>query len=225
MGLRGRRQDDAAFPGGSAFPSGSEKAPPVLTALRRARPGWVDLEVDGRPWRSVPDQAVLGAGLALGVTLDRRRLRSLRRELRRSDALATAGRGLTRRSESRARVAQRLERAGVAPAARREALDTLERLGLVDDVRLAGARAESLVRRGWGDAAIVAKIIAEGIPDESALLAVEELPCERDRAIALAEGQSDRRRAASLLTRRGFGDDAIEAAVGPLDELPPPAVR
>ncbi len=216
--MGGSRREDAVSPVGSG------DSPPVLTALRRAGPGWVALEVDGRPWRAVPDEAVLAAGLALGMALDRRRLRSLRRELRRGDALATAGRGLARRSESRARLAQRLERAGVAPAARREALDTLERLGLVDDARLAGARAENLVRRGWGDAAIVAKIIAEGIADESALRAVEELPSERDRAIALAEGQSDRRRTAALLTRRGFGDDAIEAAVGPLDELPPPAV-
>jgi SOS response regulatory protein OraA/RecX len=197
---------------------------PSITALRRARPGRVALELDGRPWRVVTDDVVVRVGLAVGTVLDRERLRMLRLELRRAEAFALAGRALARRDSSRARLAQRLARAGVGPAPSREALDTLERLGLVDDARVARSRALALAERGWGDAAIAAKLEAEGISGELAATALGELASEEARAARLAKEVDDPRRAAVVLTRRGFGSDAVEAAVGPLDELPPAGV-
>jgi hypothetical protein len=69
----------------------------VLTALRRARAGRVALEVDGRPWRVVPDEVALAAGLRAGLVLDRAALRRLRRELRRVEAMEAAARVLAHR--------------------------------------------------------------------------------------------------------------------------------
>ncbi|MGH3041065.1 MAG: hypothetical protein ACRDNG_04895, partial [Gaiellaceae bacterium] len=74
--------------------------PPTLTAVRRARPGRVELEVDDRRWRVVPDAVVLRCGLAAGVELDRPLLRRLRRELRRAEALEAATRTIARRDVS-----------------------------------------------------------------------------------------------------------------------------
>jgi regulatory protein len=160
-------------------------------------------------------------GLAAGVDLDRPLLRRLRAELRRAEALDVAGRALARRPLSRERLQERLRRKGVAPPAEREAVATLDRLGLVDDARLAGERARVLATRGWGDAAIVARLEANGLAQEFVARAVAELEPEYDRAAALAGAAGDPRTAWKLLARRGFSLEAIEATLGALDEEVP----
>jgi hypothetical protein len=60
-----------------------------VTALRERR-GHVAVELDGQAWRTVPLEVVVRAGLAVELELDRPRLRLLRRELRRAEALAAA---------------------------------------------------------------------------------------------------------------------------------------
>ena len=189
-----------------------------MTAVRRAGPGRVVLELDGRLWRIVPDEVVLRLGFAAGDELDRGTLRRLRAELRRVEAFAAAGRSLSRRDLSKARLRERLRRAGVAPAEKERTLARLERMGLVDDHRLARARAATLAERGWGDAAIAARLEEDGIDASTGRAVIDELAPERERALALAGGECDRRKAGSLLIRRGFSPDSIEAAVGMLDE-------
>jgi len=191
--------------------------PARLTALRRVRPGVVALEVEGRPWRQVPDDVVARLGLAAGTALERPLLRALRAELRRADALARAGRTLARRDLSRAALRERLRGAGVAPADAGEAVHVFERAGLLDDERAARARAAALAERGWGDAAIVERLGVEGFAEGLAGGAVAGLEAEVARASGLTGGEGDRRRAAARLARRGFSEDTIEAVVGPLD--------
>jgi regulatory protein len=190
----------------------------VLTAMRRAGPGRVALEVDGRPWRTVPDDVVVRCGLHAGLALDRPRLRSLRSELRRAEALATAGRALAKAPQSRRRLGERLRRRGVPAAAQREALETVTAAGLVDDPRLARARAAALAARGWGDLAIAARLEREGFEEADVRAVLAELEPEGARASAfLAELAGSRRKAWGALVRRGFSPDAIEEALGPLD--------
>jgi len=189
-----------------------------LTALRRARPGAVLLEVDGEPWRAVPDEVVVRCRLSAGVELDRPLLRLLRRELRRAEALALAGRTLRRRDLSLRRLSERLERAGVAPAAERSALLALTEARIVDDARLADGRAAVLSERGWGNAAIEARLEAEGIPAAEAASAVGKLEPEPARAARAAAAVSDPRKAWAILTRRGFDEETIEGGVETLDE-------
>src|SRR5918996_5821062 len=140
----------------------------TLTALRRARAGRVALELDGQPWRTVPDDVVVRCGLHAGLTLDRPRLRLLRTELKRAEALATAGRALAQAPLSRRRLGERLRRRGVTPEAERAAVGTLAAAGLVDDARLAHGRAQTLADRGWGDLAIAARLEREGFGAEDA---------------------------------------------------------
>jgi regulatory protein len=173
--------------------------------------------VDGKPWRTVPDDVVVRCGLHAGLTLDRPRLRLLRAELRRAEALTTAGHALAQRPLSRRQVSERLRRRGVAQPVEQETLGTLAAAGLLDDARLAKARAGALADRGWGDFAIAARLRDEGLEEAEVRAALRELPPEAGRAAALVVAVADRRKAWSLLARRGFSPDAIEAALGSLD--------
>ena len=187
---------------------------PTVTALHEDRRGRVVVELDGGPWRVVPADVVVRAELAEGRELDRAALRLLRRELRRAEALAVAARALHPRDLSEQRLAKRLERAKVAPAVRAEALETLGRAGLVDDARYARVRAGALAGRGYGDAAIAADLERDGVDRELSAQAVERLPPEAERAREIVGRRGPGGRTARYLASRGFGDDALEAALG-----------
>jgi SOS response regulatory protein OraA/RecX len=187
---------------------------PTVTALRDDRRGRVAVELDGSPWRVLPVDVIVRAGIAEGRALDRPALRLLRRELRRAEALQVAGRALRHRDLSRHLLAERLERAAVSPAAAAESLETLERAGLLDDERVAGARARSLAQRGYGDEAIRHRLLAEGLEEAVVGLAVGELEPEPARAAPLIERRGRGPRTARYLAARGFGEGAVEAALG-----------
>lgn len=191
---------------------------PTLTAVRRSRPGRVALEIDGRPWRVVPDDVVVRCGLRAGLELGRPLLREVRRELRRSEALATAVRTVSRRDISAVRLRQRLDARGIASREAESAVETLSAAGVVDDDRLARSRARALAQRGWGDAAVAARLAQEGVPSLAVTGALADLPAERERAAELGARTPDRRALWRLLARRGFAPETIEDVVGPLDE-------
>jgi SOS response regulatory protein OraA/RecX len=186
---------------------------PKVTALRPVRPGRVLVELDGRDWRVVPAEAVARAGLREGLELDRPSLRALRRELERARALEAAGRALRARELSRRELEERLERGRIAPAAQAEAIDVLERLGLLDEGRFADGRARALAERGLGDAAIRSELERQGIEAEPAEQALAALEPEAERARRLAVSLGGGVRSVRALRRKGFGEDAIEAAV------------
>lgn len=157
------------------------------------------------------------AGLAAGVILDRPRLRVVRAELARARARAVAGRALARRELSAAELAERLARARVGPAAGGAVLASLERAGLVDDARAARARAAALAERGYGDAAIAARLEVAGIDDAHARDAIAGLEPEIKRARRLVAGELHALKAGRLLARRGFGPDVGEEILDALD--------
>ena len=188
---------------------------PTVTALRDDRRGRVAVELDGAPWRVVPVDVVVRAGLAEGRALDRAALRLVRRELRRAEALAVAGRALQRRDLSTRAVAERLERAAVAPAAVEESLDVLTQAGFLDDARFARARAEALAGRGYDDAAIRHDLERRGVAHEVVREALEELDPEPERARRVVERRGRGARTARYLASKGFGQEALEEAGAP----------
>jgi SOS response regulatory protein OraA/RecX len=190
----------------------------TLTGLRRAGPGRVLLELDGRPWRTVPDEVVIRCGLSAGTPLERPRLRELRRELRRAQALATATRALSSRDLSRRRLEERLRARGIAPEAGAEAVAALEEAGILDDERLARTRGGALAERGWGDAAVRARLEREGVSPDLVRRVIAELAPEEERAEAFVAGEADPRMAWKRLSRRGFAPGTIETVIGALDE-------
>jgi regulatory protein len=188
---------------------------PTITALREDRRGRVAVELDGTPWRTVPVAVAARAGLSEGRRLDRPALRTLRRELRRAEALALAGRALRTRDLSRARLSVRLASAAVAPAAAEASLQTLEAAGALDDERFARARAESLAGRGYGDAAIRHDLEGQGLAGDVVERAMDALEPEPDRARQLVERRGPGARTARYLTGKGFAQESCEAALGP----------
>jgi SOS response regulatory protein OraA/RecX len=187
---------------------------PTVTALRDDKRGRVAVELDGAPWRVLPVDVVVRTALSEGRMLDRPALRELRRELRRAEALQVAGRALRHRDLSRRRLADRLERSAVPPAAAAESLAALESAGLIDDSRVAGLRARSLAERGYGDEAIRHRLLADGLADEVVSEALSGLDPEVERARPLIERRGTGPRTARYLAGRGFGEEAVEAALG-----------
>jgi SOS response regulatory protein OraA/RecX len=188
---------------------------PTITALREDRRGRVAVELDGAPWRTVPVTVVVRAGLSEGRSLDRPALRTLRRELRRAEALSIAGRVLRTRDMSRARLAARLERAAVAPAAAEASLRTLEDAGALDEERFAVARAESLAGRGYGDAAIRHDLTSQGIVGDVVEAAIAGLEPESERARMVVARRGAGARTARFLAAKGFSQESCEAGLGP----------
>ena len=160
---------------------------------------------------------MLRCGLATGVELDRPLLRTLRRELRRADALGLAARTLAHRDVSSRRLEERLRSRGVRPEVAEGAVATLTSAGVVDDARTVAARARSLADRGWGNAAIAARLEAEGFRESDVDAALAAVLPERERAQAVLAGVGDRRRAWKLLARRGFDGETVEDVLGLLD--------
>jgi SOS response regulatory protein OraA/RecX len=182
----------------------------IVTGLRERKRGRVAVELDGRPWRVLPADAVVRMGLAVGRPLDRQTARELGREVRRAKALAAAARSLAAADRSQRALEQRLMRAGHSRAAAEDALASLARAGALDDDRLAESRAELLARRGYGDAAIRADLARRLIAREAAARAVDSLEREVDRLRAALEGQNVTRAVLRRLAARGFSRDTLE---------------
>ena len=134
---------------------------------------------------------------------------------RSEDAVEQALRALRHRDRSAAELDARLERRGVAEAEREEALETLERVGYVDDDRFARARAEQLAARGSGDALIRHDLEGRGLAAEHVEAALAALEPERDRAAEIAARRGRSLKTARYLASRGFDPDALEGIVAP----------
>ncbi len=133
---------------------------------------------------------------------------------RERDPIDLAARALQYRDRSRRELDDRLSRAGVGDAERADALETLERVGYVDDARFAAARAEALAGRGYGDEAIRDDLERHGIAAAGAAEAIAGLDPELERARGLVERLGRSLKTAQYLARKGFGEESLETAVG-----------
>ena len=203
-GASGRRPaDPAADPGRRRGPS------------RRSRRGCC--RPSPAPRRSLPSSTRsrstrAGAGGSRLGGVDRSE-----RDAGRPDAVELALRALRHRDRTTAELAARLEQRGVEAAEREQALETLERIGYVDDERFARTRAEQLAARGSGDALIRHDLEGRGVAAEHVETALEALEPERERAARLAEQRGRSVKTARYLASRGFGADALEGLVAQED--------
>ena len=186
---------------------------PVVTALRKTGRDRIAVDLDGRPWRVLPAESVLAAGLGPGVSLDRDRARRLRGELRRVEARSAALVALRHTDHTATTLRRRLAAKGVAPVDRDAAIETMERAGLVDDSRFAQARASALAARSAGDLMIRDDLERRGVAPALIDEAIDGLEPELERARKLLAGHADWRRALRRLAARGFAEDALEAVV------------
>jgi regulatory protein len=128
----------------------------------------------------------------------------------REGAIDRAARALARRDYSAAGLRARLDRTGLSDEAQADAVETLERLGYVDDERFARDRAARLADRGYGDDWIRTDLEAEGVDAETAAASVAALEPEDERAGRALAGTGDAARRLQRLARRGFSEETIE---------------
>jgi regulatory protein len=131
-----------------------------------------------------------------------------------TDPLEIAARALRHRDRSRREIEERLLRAGVREDERADALDTLERIGYVDDERFAASRAAALAGRGFGDEAIRSDLGTHGVGSDAAAVAIGALTPEVERARVLVARLGRSQRTAARLARKGFCEDSLDAALG-----------
>lgn len=189
---------------------------PVVTGLRGGATHRVAVELDGRPWRVVPLEAVYVAGLTVGRPLDRETARRLNRELRRLDARTRALRALRAREHTVASLDRRLAAQGASAPARREAVASAERAGLVDDRRFAVGRADLLARRGAGDLMIADDLARNGVDAELARIAIGQLEPEFERAAAIVQSRGLSPKTARQLAAKGFSEATLEPFIAEL---------
>jgi regulatory protein len=127
--------------------------------------------------------------------------------------LDVAIRALRFRDRSAAELDARLEQRGVGEAERAQALETLERVGYVDDERFARMRAEQLAGRGSGDALIRDDLERRGLAVDVVELALAGLEPERNRAARIAERRGRSLKTARYLASRGFAEEVLEVVV------------
>lgn len=130
-------------------------------------------------------------------------------------AFEVAVRALGAHDRTAAELDARLERRGVPADEREEALERLERLGYLDDARVARDRAAQLAGRGSGNALIRHDLQGRGIAAETIEDALEALEPERERALRIVGVRGRSARTARYLASRGFGEDAVAALVAP----------
>ncbi len=129
------------------------------------------------------------------------------------NALDRAVRALARRDHSTVTLRAKLERAGIPPVEQAAVVETLERLGYLDDGRFARHRAAQLAARGYGDEWIRGDLAAQGVPADVAEAALGALEPEAERAVRQASALGDRPGAARVLARRGFSEETVEAVL------------
>lgn len=191
---------------------------PTVTALRPRGPRRVAVELDGAPWRVVPIEPALRAGLCVGLRLDRERARLLRRELRNAESDAAAVGYLRRRDHTAASLDARLTQRGFDDSQRKDTVDRLRNRGLVDDRRFAMERARRLADRESGDRMIEADLAAQGVSAalrDEALAAIEP---ESERVAEIVSRRGSGPRTLRRLAARGFSEEALASLIAGLDD-------
>lgn len=130
------------------------------------------------------------------------------------DPIELAAQALQHRDRSRREIDERLAKAGIDEDARAGALESLERVGYVDDARFAAGRAAALAGRGYGDEWIRHDLAGHGIGSEEVAAALAGLEPEAERAAGLAARLGRSPKTAARLAGKGFGEDAVAGAVG-----------
>ena len=184
---RRRRRRRRAERQGHARPQGREsrleEVVPTVTGLREDRRGRVAVELDGAPWRTLPADVVVRAGISCGRALDRPALRRLRRGAspsrgagsRRPGATGTRPLGPGARAAPGA-AGRQPERGGRVARSPRAPPGSSTTRGSREN------RAESLAGRGYGDAAIRHDLEQRGVAADLVEAAVAALEPEGERA-------------------------------------------
>lgn len=202
---------------------------------QQRHPNRVSLFVDGTFVLGVDGAVAAALGLAVGQPMEEERLREVARaeELRRATDLALQFLGY--RARSRAEVRRRLIHKGYEEEIIDQVIESLTRVGLIDDSQFTEAwvRARS-TGRAMGARRIAWELRRKGVDAETVRDAVERIDAETELGQALKVGrqkaesvrgepmQVARRKIAAALQRRGFSWEVIarvlDTVLGPGEE-------
>jgi regulatory protein len=212
----------------SRLPAKSDVA--VLTgfALDPRRPAYRVLEVDRGRFASLPEAALQGLGLAVGVTIGPKLLDRLQHLADVEAAYRAALRAQARRPHGHRDLQRRLVQKQHPPAAVVSALERLVSLGLLDDRQFAEHYVATRAPRGRGptrllrdllhqgldrrvaEEAVQATLVAEGIDVDEALRQTAE---RRVARLAQLPVPVRRRRLTAYLSRRGYQGPGVRSLV------------
>jgi regulatory protein len=130
------------------------------------------------------------------------------------DPIELATRALGRHDRSRGELDERLAKAGIGETEREQALETLERVGYLNDARYAATRAEALAGRGLGDEAIRFDLEQRGLDGAAVDEALRALEPEAVRAAAIVARLGATAKTTAQLRRKGFEEESLESALG-----------
>ncbi len=191
------------------------------------RNGRVRLQVDGRPFCTLPVEAVIAHQLVAGRVVDESIQDLLQQAADADAALRALLRALERRSFSRKDLERRLRQRGHRPPAIAAGLDRADELGLINDgayalhfvatraargrgpARLLRDLQQSGVARPLADAAIAAQWPEGSDPTES----VAGLVRRRAEQLRTLPRQVRRRRILAFLARRGFTGSEVRQTI------------
>lgn len=187
------------------------------------------LYLDDEAWRAVAAPVLRELGIAVGDVID---IGDIETSLEAAEPVAArerAYRMLAYRDRTAAEMTDRLLADGYTDSTVSALVDDLTSSGLIDDARLAGPLATSLVTyRGYGRQRALRELERRGVPAEMARRTLDEAAPEDEeadraleRARRLMRTGDTPARLAGRLVRRGFSSrDAIRAAeqaLGPED--------
>jgi len=175
---------------------------------------------------TIPADQVVSLGLEHGVRLDEARVAGLSEAADEEAALRAGLAAIGRRAFARTDLGRRLRRRGHPRPAIQSALERLEHLGLLDDLRFACDFVDTRAERGRGPARLRRDLQALGVQDavvDEAIAArwpsgdvepdvPQALALRRARQLGALPRPTKRRRLLAFLARRGFtGQNAREA--------------
>jgi regulatory protein len=179
------------------------------------------LYLDDEAWRAVPAPVLRELGIAVGDVID---IGDIETSLAAAEPVAArerAYRMLAYRDRTASEMTGRLLGDGYTESIVNALVDDLTSSGIIDDVRLAGPLAASLVTyRGYGRQRALHELERRGVPADMARRALDEAAPEDEesdraleRASRLMRPGDTPARLAGRLVRRGFRSrDAIRAA-------------
>jgi len=121
---------------------------------------------------------------------------------------------LARRDLTADELESRLARAGFEAEVCVDAIARARAAGYLDDQRVAVERARVLAGRYASDHAIRMELERRGVSADAVDAALESVPPEVDRAVALSRRLGGGPRAARALARKGYPQDVVERVLG-----------
>ena len=191
--------------------------PPRITALRRAGPGRVAVELDGEAWRTVPDGVVVRCSLSAGVVLDRP-LRAVSGP--RVEARARPGdRGALAARPADVRAAARASGCRAVASARTPKRPRSARSPRPASSTTGGSPAAARSRSRSEDGATLRSKRASRVRASESQTSKRRWPSSSRKPTGPAHSSPalPPRKAWSLLQRRGFDSETIESVLGGLD--------